>query len=84
MNDWYEHSVYGATGSGQLTKLINQLLFDINLAGMAEIMPFAVKMGLNPEKVTSIVNTGTGRSFATEQFCLRILKGVFSWGISHG
>lgn len=70
----------GATGSGQLTKLINQLLFDINLAGMAEIMPFAVKMGLNPEKVTSIVNTGTGRSFATEQFLPKILKGVFAGG----
>lgn len=70
----------GDTGSGQLTKLINQLLFDINLAGMAEIMPFAVKMGLDPEKVTSIVNTGTGRSFATEQFLPKILKGVFMGG----
>lgn len=70
----------GSTGSGQLTKLINQLLFDINLAGMAEIMPFAVKMGLDPQKVTSIVNTGTGRSFATEQFLPKILKGVFAGG----
>ena len=70
----------GKTGNGQLTKLVNQLLFDINLAGMAEIMPFAVKMGLDPEKVTSIVNTGTGRSFATEQFMPKILKGVFSGG----
>ena len=70
----------GGTGSGQLTKLINQLLFDINLAGMAEIMPFAVKMGLDPEKVTSIVNTGTGRSFATEQLLPKILKGIFAGG----
>lgn len=70
----------GKSGNGQLMKLINQLLFDINLAGMAEIMPLAAKMGLDPEKVASIINTGAGRSFATEQFLPKILKGVFTGG----
>ena len=39
----------GAVGSGQLTKLINQLLFDINAAALAEVLPMAVKMGLDPD-----------------------------------
>lgn len=70
----------GAPGSGQLTKLINQLLFDINAAALAEILPMAVKLGLDPDKIGSIVNSGTGRSYASEFFIPRILKGIFSEG----
>ena len=70
----------GKVGCGQLTKLINQLLFNINVAGVAEILPLAVKMGLDPEKAVSIVNSGTGRSFASEFFAPRILKDNFKDG----
>ena len=72
----------GAVGAGQLTKLINQLLFDINVAGLAEVLPLAVKMGLDPEKTGEIINSGTGRSYASEFFIPRILKNNFSEGYS--
>jgi 3-hydroxyisobutyrate dehydrogenase-like beta-hydroxyacid dehydrogenase len=70
----------GKSGSGQLTKLINQLLFDINIAAVAEILPIAVKMGLEPEKVEKVVNSGTGKSYASEFFIPRILKRNFADG----
>jgi 3-hydroxyisobutyrate dehydrogenase-like beta-hydroxyacid dehydrogenase len=70
----------GKLGSGQLTKLINQLLFDINVAALAEILPMSVKMGLDCEKVGQVVNSGTGRSYASEFFIPRILDGNFSEG----
>lgn len=70
----------GKEGAGQLTKLINQLLFDINCAGLAEILPMSVKMGLDSEKVAEVVNSGTGRSFASEQFLPGILKREFNHG----
>ena len=70
----------GQAGSGQLAKLINQLLFDINCAAIAEILPMAVKLGMDPEKIGKIVNSGTGRSYASEFFIPRILKGNFSDG----
>jgi 3-hydroxyisobutyrate dehydrogenase-like beta-hydroxyacid dehydrogenase len=70
----------GDVGSGQLTKLINQLLFDINVAALAEILPMSVKMGLDPEKVGQVVNSGTGRSYASEFFIPRILKDSFGDG----
>jgi 3-hydroxyisobutyrate dehydrogenase-like beta-hydroxyacid dehydrogenase len=70
----------GAVGSGQLTKLINQLLFDINAAALAEILPMAMKMGLDPEKVASVVNSGTGRSYASEFFIPRVLEENFADG----
>jgi 3-hydroxyisobutyrate dehydrogenase and related beta-hydroxyacid dehydrogenases len=74
----------GKIGNGQLMKLINQLLFDINIAAVAEILPFALKMGLDPEKTVSIVNSGTARSFASEFFAPRILKDNFGDGYTMG
>jgi len=70
----------GGIGSGQLTKLINQLLFDINCAALAEILPMAAKMGLDCARVAEVVNSGTGRSYASEFFVPRVLDGGFSVG----
>ncbi len=70
----------GGPGSGQLAKLVNQLLFDINAAALAEVLPLAVKLGLDPQKTGQIVNGGTGRSYASEFFVPRILAGNFSDG----
>lgn len=74
----------GPAGSGQLTKLINQLLFDINAAALGEIMAMAVKMGLDPDLVGEVVNSGTGRSYASEFFIPRILRRHFSDGYPMG
>lgn len=70
----------GPVGSGQLTKLVNQLLFDINAAALAEVLPMAAKMGLDPDRVGEVVNSGTGRSYASEFFIPRILRGNFDDG----
>ena len=70
----------GELGSGQLTKLINQLLFNISAAAIAEILPMAVKLGLDPEKIISVVNSGTGKSFAADFFGPRILEDRFEEG----
>ena len=70
----------GDAGAGQLTKLVNQLLFDINAAALAEILPLSVKLGIDPEQVTEVVNSGTGRSYASEFFVPNILQGDFSKG----
>lgn len=67
----------GDSGNGQLTKLINQLLYDINVAALAEVLPMAKKLGLDPVMVGEVVNSGTGRSHASEFFIPRILKGEF-------
>ncbi|MDX2446130.1 MAG: NAD(P)-binding domain-containing protein [Desulfobacterales bacterium] len=70
----------GPVGSGQLTKLVNQLLFDINAAGLAEVLPMAAKLGLDPAKVCQIITTGTGRSFAAEFFTPLTLENRFDEG----
>ncbi len=70
----------GGVGAGQLTKLINPLIFDINAAAVAEILPFGAALGLDSEKIAPVVNTGIGRSYASEFFMPRILQNSFSDG----
>ncbi|MBQ4424442.1 MAG: NAD(P)-dependent oxidoreductase [Lachnospiraceae bacterium] len=72
----------GDHGSGQLTKLVNQLLYDINAAALAEILPLSVKMGLDSQKIGEVINSGTGRSYASEFFIPRDLERRFDEGYS--
>ncbi len=70
----------GASGNGQLMKLINQLMFDIHCAAMAEILPMAVKMGLDPEQTIRVARTGTAQCFSLDNFGPLILDGNFGPG----
>ena len=70
----------GRSGNGQLTKLVNQLLFNISCAAMAEVLPMAVKLGLDPESVCRVVTTSTGQTFALSYFTPYILKNDFRPG----
>jgi 3-hydroxyisobutyrate dehydrogenase-like beta-hydroxyacid dehydrogenase len=70
----------GGTGNGQLTKIINNLFYNISVAAMAELLPMAVKLGLDPEAVCQVVNTGTGRTFGLEFFGPPILENKFDVG----
>ena len=70
----------GEPGSGQLTKLMNQLFLNINVAAVTEILPMAVKLGLDCEKLLEVVNSGTGKNHVTEYFAPRILKREFTGG----
>ena len=70
----------GGSGCGQASKMINNTAYDINVAGIAELLPLAVRLGLEPEKIGEILNSGTGRSYASEFFIPRILKDSFEDG----
>lgn len=74
----------GSYGAGQLSKAINNTLFNINIAAFAEMLPLAVKLGLDPEQITSVINSSSGRSYASEFFLSRILKRNFADGYPLG
>ncbi len=67
----------GDAGCGQLAKMINNILYNANMAALAEVLPMAVKLGLNPEKVAEVINAGSGQSFASKFFIPNILEGAF-------
>ncbi len=70
----------GPSGNGQIMKMINNVLFDIHCAALAEILSLAVKVGLEPEQVVAVARKGTGQSFALDNFGPLILDGNFGPG----
>lgn len=67
----------GDIGKGQLSKITNNLIYDINMAALAEVLPMAIKLGMDQEKIAQLINNGSGRSFASEFFLPHILEGEF-------
>ena len=74
----------GDTGCGQLAKMINNILYNANIAALAEVLPMAVKLGLDPEKIAEVINAGSGQSFASQFFIPNILEGAFDLSYSLG
>jgi len=70
----------GPSGSGQMMKMINNVMFDIHCAALAELLALAVKMGLDPEQVCTVLRSGTGQCFAIDNFGPLILDGNFGPG----
>ncbi len=72
----------GGLGSGQLMKAINNIIYDVNIAALCEVMPLAVKAGLEPGTLADVLTSGSARSFASEYFVPRILKREFDGDFS--
>jgi 2-hydroxy-3-oxopropionate reductase len=52
----------GEIGSGNITKLANQIIVALNIAAMSEAMVLATKSGVNPEKVYNAIKGGLAGS----------------------
>jgi 3-hydroxyisobutyrate dehydrogenase len=61
----------GDVGSGQTTKLLNNLLFTANLGTAAATLSLADALGVSPDRLLEAVFRGSGNSFA-----LNVLGGV--------
>lgn len=67
----------GPVGTGQAMKALNNIIYNVNIAALAEVLPLTVAVGLDPEQVAEIVMSGSSRSFASEYFVPRMLDGLF-------
>ena len=67
----------GAVGNGQLMKAVNNIIYDVNIAAFCEVLPLAIKAGLQPGQLEKVLTTGSSRSFASEYFVPRILARRF-------
>jgi 3-hydroxyisobutyrate dehydrogenase len=70
----------GPAGSGQHTKLVNQILIASGMVGMCEALLYAQQSGLDPELVLKSVSSGAAGSWALSNLAPRILKGDFAPG----
>ncbi|KAF6603953.1 MULTISPECIES: NAD(P)-dependent oxidoreductase [unclassified Bacillus (in: firmicutes)] len=70
----------GSAGSGQHTKMCNQIAIAAGMVGVAEAMAYAEKSGLNPEQVLKSITTGAAGSWSLSNLAPRMLKGDFAPG----
>ena len=56
----------GETGTGQIAKICNNLLLGISMIGVAESMKLGASLGIDPNKLASIINTSTGRCWSAD------------------
>jgi 3-hydroxyisobutyrate dehydrogenase-like beta-hydroxyacid dehydrogenase len=68
----------GPVGSGQMMKAFNNVLYNINIAGLSEIFSIAVKSGLDPNAVQQLLVSGSCKSFASEYFVPKMVNRVFT------
>jgi 3-hydroxyisobutyrate dehydrogenase len=54
----------GELGTGQTTKLLNNLLFTANLGTAATALSLAQTLGVAPDRLVEVVSRGSGNSFA--------------------
>jgi 3-hydroxyisobutyrate dehydrogenase len=75
----------GASGAGNIAKLVNNLLVAAHLVTTGEAMRLSEAAGLSAEDALKVVNAATGRSAISEVMFPRwILPGSFDSGFSAG
>ena len=70
----------GGPGSGQHTKMANQIAIASNMMGVCEALAYSKKAGLDPEKVLSSISGGAAGSWSLSNLAPRILAGDFAPG----
>ena len=70
----------GASGSGHMTKLLNNFLNAVTLAATAEVMVAARIAELDLHRVLEVINSSSGVSFASQQRFPHIIEGDYLEG----
>ena len=72
----------GPSGSGQLTKMINQICIAGLVQGLSEAMAFGKKSNLDMEKVLKVISKGAAQSWQMENRYKTMLDGKFNFGFA--
>lgn len=70
----------GKAGSGQYTKMCNQIAIATTMLGVCEALAYAKKAGLSQEKVLQSIETGAAGSFSLSKLAPRIINGDYEPG----
>lgn len=70
----------GRAGSGQHTKMCNQIVIASNMMGACEAMIYAKSAGLNPEEVLKSIGSGAAGSWSLNNLAPRMIQGDFEPG----
>ncbi|HEY5680519.1 MAG TPA: NAD(P)-dependent oxidoreductase [Pseudomonadales bacterium] len=72
----------GPAGTGQLTKMVNQICIAGVLQGLAEGLHFADQAGLDIESVVDVISKGAAQSWQMENRHATMARGEFDFGFA--
>ena len=72
----------GGPGSGQLTKMVNQICIAGLVQGLAEGLRFAGKAGLDPLEVVDVISKGAAQSWQMDNRHKTMIAGKFDFGFA--
>ncbi len=72
----------GPVGSGQLTKMVNQICIAGLVQGLSEALNFAQSAGLDGEAVVEVISKGAAQSWQMENRHKTMLAGEFDYGFA--
>ena len=72
----------GPAGSGQMTKMVNQICIAGILQGLSEGLHFAEKAGLDLNDVVDVISKGAAQSWQMENRSATMAKGEFEFGFA--
>lgn len=70
----------GKAGSGQHTKMCNQITIASNMIGVSEAVAYAKNSGLDPETVLKSITSGAAGSWSLSNLAPKMIKGDFAPG----
>jgi 3-hydroxyisobutyrate dehydrogenase-like beta-hydroxyacid dehydrogenase len=72
----------GPAGSGQLTKMVNQLCIAGVVQGLAEGVNFAQRAGLDVDRVVDVIGQGAAQSWQMDNRARTMARGEFDFGFA--
>lgn len=75
-------SLMGPAGSGQVTKMVNQICIAGVVQGLAEGINFAMKAGLDSAAVIEVIRHGAAQSWQMENRGTTMARGEFDFGFA--
>jgi 3-hydroxyisobutyrate dehydrogenase-like beta-hydroxyacid dehydrogenase len=75
-------TLIGPVGSGQLTKLVNQICIAGVVQGLSEGLHFAKRVGLDPAKVIGAISKGAAQSWQMENRWETMIRNEFEFGFA--
>ncbi len=72
----------GPAGSGQLTKMVNQICIAGIVQGLAEGVAFAQRAGLDVDQVVEVIGKGAAQSWQMDNRASTMAKGEFDFGFA--
>ena len=72
----------GGPGSGQQSKMVNQICIAGIVQGLSEALHFAGKSGLDPKAVVEVISKGAAQSWQMDNRAETMVDGVFDYGFA--